>query len=1662
MKKSSYLYLLNIFLLSIVITGIVANPVLAIGAISGVVKDYNATNPANSPGISGATVDAYLASDNNACPPLKGSAETDANGTYIIYPLENVKYKLRAYATGFRSDYPYALEANTCMSTCSPDFNFTLQDTNGSVIGHVYEPDGITPIEGAVVNAYYPGTENILATSTTTEDGNYTLSDVEGVYDIEASGIGWLPKKLRVNALPLPTIVTQDFVLLPGPYYDPDAVFQGWIEIGDLTVVDDYTILLKDLQRRHPVMPPERGILEVYRKGTMVIQQVVLPGDTLYVDDILRIKINEINDHEEINYFGRYKLHITVTKREEPEISINETTIYRGEIEDEDRTFLRGSREGINTILIENTDINISSIIVGTVSGTLEFDEHTYGFDVHVENGNLQYVYNFRDLNGSFVQPGQLYEGDKVTLGKDNTCKNIRELMIYEIGGSTLIFTPVIHPIMRPEDFNFDSENEIDDPQSEATFWYVTEIENTGDLIAKNVKIHVTAENFIFLTGNKCYCGSDNEACFEIKSMEPGEKRLIVLKFKSPQTDYLKVSPIQIDVSYQMGYFNEKNEEVVQDYSTSDKVLVTILPKQPEFQITRNIVKQNLFVGETTDVEVRIKNIGDITATKIKIIDYIPDGFELISGSATLDIDKMAKDESSTLIYKIKALEMGEFEFKTQLAYEDEVGKKYKITSEIEPVTVYKEFPRLEILKKLDRITISRGDSVIVALVVRNTGNKIAKNVKIVDIVPDGFRLIDNPKLKKLEFSIDELKPEQEKMFNYIITASYPGEYKTGDTKLLYYDLEGNSFEHIASGTSVRVNGEPEIAISSVEYFNEDYTFSDYKYVDVVQTITNSGNGLAKKISFINTISGNVELVDGELGGFIDTLKEGDSKTTKFTLRVLQENKDKVITVKTISEFEDIAQTKSKSEVSKNITVGGRSPTIALSREESEYESDIIRIGHIIPVITIITNTGDGDAKNVRIEDKIPSNLQVTTGINYWGGQLKPEERVTLRYTLVPSQGGQYQIGQTLATYEDEWGIKGTKTLSPTLVTVWGPSLSRTVSATEIEEGGTLNITYLIKNWGKDDVYNVKLVENLPSGFEIISNEKEIVIGEIKGESEVSKVIQVKATKSGAFIIEDSKLYWNNVFGESKSFDIERTTVSVKAKQTAQTSIPNIPQTVTQTIEEIKTSPYALYILIAVIALLLSIVGYSSYKSLKSKKQPAKQVAIPKVEDESIEADLTKKEKTKTKKGFTLFSKQKEKSIKSGQKTQATQSEPETKFVVKEPKKEKKRFGFISKKEKVPSNGRVSVIPSSSHDLESKFEEFATRQNNILADEEIDKELLGKRVAPPAIKQKQKSKFSLFSKKNGEGIPQEKKPFSLSHLYPSKESKEEKEILKEHLKKELEEVNAMEEDIPTFKDKFNYSEDGEISTFITNVEASPESKLRPPSTEFRSPEEIRKDLEELKSTLRDKNKIESLNQKEIESIRSEISKTLDEIEKSQNSMAADTQLESTKKSSTVDLMDRKELDEFQNKILDEINELENKKHIDYDEPLKEVKGRVIPKKVDLDLPPSVERAYKEYKQKNSNGAPENPFNNGNNDQSKKNNSWTNNFKFNNTSPEIPSSIKEILNKKPSSANDSYSSTPDVQEVIKGKKADNNHQYFSGNTSSPPDPKEIIKGKKKYP
>ncbi|MEJ1730737.1 hypothetical protein SMA90_30895, partial [Escherichia coli] len=95
--------------------------------------------------------------------------------------------------------------------------------------------------------------------------------------------------------------------------------------------------------------------------------------------------------------------------------------------------------------------------------------------------------------------------------------------------------------------------------------------------------------------------------------------------------------------------------------------------------------------------------------------------------------------------------------------------------------------------------------------------------------------------------------------------------------------------------------------------------------------------------------------------------------------------------------------------------------------------------------------------------------------------------------------------------------------------------------------------------------------------------------------------------------------------------------ISVKAKVAPQTILPSIPQSVTQTIQEIKSSPHASYILVGIIMALLSIVGYSVYKSFRSKGSPTERPLTTKIGTSPSEKTSSKKDKTKSKKGFRFF-----------------------------------------------------------------------------------------------------------------------------------------------------------------------------------------------------------------------------------------------------------------------------------------------------------------------------------------------------------------------------------------------------------------------------------------
>lgn len=121
----------------------------------------------------------------NVCPPdfecLDFSGSTQADGSYFvsdIVPWSN--YNVGAFKPGFAPEY-YDSKSNKndadALVVKEGDtitgINFTL-DIGGMVTGHVYDEDGITPIDGMLVRAY-SSTGGLVNGSFTSYDGSYGI-----------------------------------------------------------------------------------------------------------------------------------------------------------------------------------------------------------------------------------------------------------------------------------------------------------------------------------------------------------------------------------------------------------------------------------------------------------------------------------------------------------------------------------------------------------------------------------------------------------------------------------------------------------------------------------------------------------------------------------------------------------------------------------------------------------------------------------------------------------------------------------------------------------------------------------------------------------------------------------------------------------------------------------------------------------------------------------------------------------------------------------------------------------------------------------------------------------------------------------------------------------------------------------------------------------------------------------------------------------------------------------------------------------------------------------------------------------------------------------------------------------------------------------------------
>ncbi len=162
------------------------------GSISGHVYNADGAFPANQVMLTACLVGAGFS--------FTANGTSAADGSYTISNLISGSYRVRTYAFGYINEYNKdvydPVSATLVYVTApnnTPDINFTL-DKGGTISGHVYRSDGITPVTNSRVYAYLAGTDfSYISNGFSTADGSYTITGlVSGNYLVQAYSSGYL------------------------------------------------------------------------------------------------------------------------------------------------------------------------------------------------------------------------------------------------------------------------------------------------------------------------------------------------------------------------------------------------------------------------------------------------------------------------------------------------------------------------------------------------------------------------------------------------------------------------------------------------------------------------------------------------------------------------------------------------------------------------------------------------------------------------------------------------------------------------------------------------------------------------------------------------------------------------------------------------------------------------------------------------------------------------------------------------------------------------------------------------------------------------------------------------------------------------------------------------------------------------------------------------------------------------------------------------------------------------------------------------------------------------------------------------------------------------------------------------------------------------------
>lgn len=288
----------------------------------------------------------------------------------------------------------------------------------------------------------------------------------------------------------------------------------------------------------------------------------------------------------------------------------------------------------------------------------------------------------------------------------------------------------------------------------------------------------------------------------------------------------------------------------------------------------------NVLAGQEFTYSITVSNPSQVNATNVVLTDALPEGLTLVSSNPpasgnTFSLGTIAPGESSIVTITAMATRTGTFENCA------EVRADYGLSARC-CVTTVATAPALQI-EKTCSADVLLCDPIEYVIVVRNTGDGAARNIRLTDQLPEGITTMEGKSSVAANFG--DLAPGEAKEVRFSARASRTGRF----TNTATVTGDGGLTAESSCTTVVR---QPVLAVTksgpAERYLGRPADFEI--------TVSNTGDGPARDTVLTDTVPAGLQFESASDGGqfangvvtwTLGTLEPGASRTVKVTLRAL-------------------------------------------------------------------------------------------------------------------------------------------------------------------------------------------------------------------------------------------------------------------------------------------------------------------------------------------------------------------------------------------------------------------------------------------------------------------------------------------------------------------------------------------------------------------------------------------------------------------------------------------------------------------------------------------------------------------------------------------------------------------------------------------------------